>query len=110
MSFALTATGLPAPRQLADGRFTAYAVWLDGPGRDPLRLGFYDPAGDTGNQPGQIRIGIKLDGKNTPGLEAADLEQFDTVIMSRETLSSRDDRPSKPTTIVLDGELQIGQA
>lgn len=110
VSFALTAEGLPAPRQLEGGSFTAYAVWLDGPGREPLRLGFYDPAGDTGGgEDGKITIGIKLDGKKTPGIEASDLDAFTDVIFSRETLKTKEDRPERPTTVVLQGELKTAQ-
>ncbi len=111
MKLAVKASGLTPPQKLADGSFTAYAFWLDGPTVEPKRLGFYDAteaqAASTGLAEGQIELGAMLDGTGAPAIEAKDVEQYTTIFITRETLTSTTDTPETPGPKVLSGKLAI---
>lgn len=95
-------TGLPTTDS------DAYAFWLDGPNVDPLRLGFYDRKGDPSPE-GKITVGIRLNGQGVPAVTAQDLDQYSTMIVSREDPTASTPPPSAPTDIVLSGTIAIAQ-
>lgn len=108
MNLAMQAEGLTPTRQLDGGRFTAYAFWLDGPNVEPLSLGFFQPTDSEDNvsaSDGTLDLAVRLDGTTTPAVDAADLEKYDTLFLTRETLDSKDDRPTTPGPVVLSGEI-----
>lgn len=108
MNLAMQAENLTPTRQLENGSFTAYAFWLDGPSVEPLRLGFFAPAEadeTVSAKDGTLDLAVRLDGSSTPAVDAADLEKYDTLFITRETLESKTDRPETPGPIVLSGEI-----
>lgn len=108
MNLAMQAENLTPTRQLENGSFTAYAFWLDGPSAEPLRLGFFAPAEadeTVSAKDGTLDLAVRLDGSSTPAVDAADLEKYDTLFITRETLSSEEDRPETPGPVVLSGEI-----
>lgn len=108
MNLALQAENLTPTKQLDGGGFTAYAFWLDGPNVEPLSLGFYQPTDSQDNitaADGTLDLATRLDGSDTPAIDAADLEQYDTLFITRETLQSKTDRPTTPGPVVLSGEI-----
>lgn len=108
MNLALSAENLQPTRQLEGGGFTAYAFWLDGRSAEPLSLGFYQPQDDADGvtaADGKLELAATLDGSNSPGIEASDLEKYDTLIVTREILKSAKDVPEAPGSVVLSGEL-----
>ncbi|MDQ8044171.1 MAG: hypothetical protein AAGC46_08620 [Solirubrobacteraceae bacterium] len=106
---ALHATGLSPTKRLDDGRFTAFAFWLEGPsGVEPLRLGFYDPttqSDGTAASDGTIDLGITLDGTKTPAVTTATLAKYTKIVITREILTSTKDLPTAPGNEVLVGTL-----
>lgn len=113
VSLAVRAEGLDPTRQLEGDRFTAYAFWLTGPDDTvPLRLGFYDAqdaADGVAAADGTLELVAKLDGTVTPAVDAATLEKYTEVVISREVLESVEDRPEEPGNVVLSGELKTLQ-
>ena len=108
MNIVMKATGLAPTRQLENGSFTAYAFWLDGPSVEPLALGFFQPVDSEGNvsaADGTLDLAAPLDGSQTPAVDAAGFEKYDTLIVTRETLTSKTDRPKTPGPVVLEGEI-----
>ncbi len=85
----------------------AYAFWLDGPNVEPLRLGFYDRTGDPSPE-GKITVGIRLNGQSVPAVTAKDLDQYTTLIVSREDPKAQT-APTTPTSVLLSGTLSIAQ-
>lgn len=108
VALALKASGLPERTTLDGGGFTAYAFWLDGTGTEPQRIGFYDDSQDaTSTTPGTIQIGIELNGEGVPAITAQDLERYDQLIVSLETLRNASDRPARPGRVLLRGDLRV---
>ncbi|MEH3052679.1 MAG: sigma factor-like helix-turn-helix DNA-binding protein [Patulibacter minatonensis] len=83
----------------------AYAFWLEGPNTDPLLLGFYDRTGDP-SPAGEITVGIRLNGQSVPAVTAADLDDYDQLVVSREDSKAKD-RPTTPTSVVLQGTIAV---
>ncbi|MDO9354192.1 MAG: sigma factor-like helix-turn-helix DNA-binding protein [Solirubrobacteraceae bacterium] len=109
IKLALNATGLQPPRALDDGRGTDYAFWMDGPDVDPLYLGFYNTEDSaearTNLSKGNIKLGALLDGGSAPAVDAKTLEKYTRIFITRETVSGQQ-KPSKPGTVVLTGQLE----
>jgi hypothetical protein len=111
-SLAAQASGLVPLQVNADGSFTAWAVWLEGANADPLRLGFYSTTTSAdalkAAKQGKLDLGTILDGTDSPTVSATDLEKkYDTILITRETLKTEKDLPSKPGTVVLSGKLKL---
>ncbi len=104
-------TGLPKREQFGNGSFTAWAFWLEGPSAKPLALGFYNDTDRTpSTTPGTLSVAQTLDGNGVPGLTEADLDRYDRVLVTMETLKNETDVPTSPGRVLLSGKLEVGNS
>jgi len=101
--------GLQPTGQQSDGTYEFYVLWLTGSGVPPKRLGFTPQVDATGG----FTVTGFLDGVprgskpavTLPRVTKAQLARYNTVLITRERLTSPTELPAAPGTPALSGQI-----